>query len=227
MLGHRILTSELKRLCSLLGTTIGIGLSSVLSHDTYNFAIGFAALTVVHQGCNYLSLKAVPLAHFNRQRLEIVLKHFTTSGKIPSPAELAKEEVFFPFLSADTTKSWLSIGQPLEKVCPDPSDLQHLLNAAQDEAYILNIVESHIHLVFFKEVTGEDMIRGMFHAFLAKKELENMNGFADPATILKRTHADVIEQFRPLMQLFHENGWRTDSDSVSLESSSARRLSIG
>jgi hypothetical protein len=49
-------------MASLIRTTVGIGLSSLLAHDTYSFAMGFCVLTVIHQGCNYISLKSVPLA---------------------------------------------------------------------------------------------------------------------------------------------------------------------
>ena len=188
--------------------------------------MGFVVLTAVHQGCNYFSLKAVPLTHFNSQRLALVLTEFIDSGNIPSPVQLAKEEVFFPFLSADTTKSWLSIGNPLDKVCPQPSDLQLLLNALKDEAYVLSIVDSHIHLVLLTEASGEDMVRGMFHAFLARDKLKEMGGSADLTTILKTTHAKVNEQFPALIKGLDENGWKTETDSLSLESSSARRLSI-
>ena len=43
----------------LLGTALGVGLSSLLNHHASNFILGFCALAVVHQGCNYTTVHAV------------------------------------------------------------------------------------------------------------------------------------------------------------------------
>lgn len=211
-------------MASLMGTTVGIGLSSLLEHDTFNFAMGFCALTVVHQGCNYLSLKAVPLSHFNRQRLDLVLGRYIEKGDVPSPAVLTKEEVFFP-LAADKKKDWLSIGRPLKEACPEPSKLLPLLRAAPGESYLINLVKGRVHLVFFKEATGEDKIRGMYHAFLAHQQSTVLDG-SNACAIVEAAHEEVNEKFPIFIERLNDTGWKTGTEFTSLESRDAHRLFI-
>lgn len=214
-------------MASLIGTTMGIGLSSLLSHDTYNFAMGFCVLAVIHQGCNYLSLKYIPLCHFNRQRLGLVLEQYimdSTHGVIPSPVEVAKQEMFFPLLAADSTKSWLSIGSSLEDACPVPSDLQSLLAATSGKSYLINTVGDRVHLVFFGDACGEDKIRGMVHAFFIRQATQHGSDGLDPDLVIQKTNVQVQEQFPALLEQLHASGWKTCL--TSLESRDARRLSF-
>lgn len=213
-------------MASLIGTTIGIGLSSLLAHDTYNFAMSFCVLTVIHQGCNYISLKSVPLAHFNRQRLDLVLEQYISTGVIPSPVEVAKHEIFFPLLSADKTERWLAIGSPLDVACPVPSELQSLLMAASGESYLVSLVGSRVHLVFFKDASGEDKIRGVLHAFLIRQSTQHGADGLGADTVIHRTHEQVNEQFPALFKQLQDSGWKTGTEFTSLESSDAHRLSI-
>jgi hypothetical protein len=79
---------------SLIGTTLGIGLSSFLSSlssssSSYSIAVipqymNFTQLSVmaylccgiVHQTCNYWAVREVPITQFNRDRFDIVLHHY-------------------------------------------------------------------------------------------------------------------------------------------------------
>ena len=70
------------------------------------------------------------------------------------------------------------------------------------------------------------MFNFAFQLLFSKEKLKEMGGSADLTTILKTTHAKVNEQFPALIKGLDENGWKTETDSLSLESSSARRLSI-
>jgi hypothetical protein len=60
----------------LLGTVLGIALSSVLHHGAGNSCAGFLVLAVLHQGCNNAALQSVSLRHFNRHRLCIALQQY-------------------------------------------------------------------------------------------------------------------------------------------------------
>jgi hypothetical protein len=120
----------------LMGTSLGIGLSSVLFHVVsdaqdvpYYFMMGFGALAMIHQGCTYQSLQLVPLAHLNRHRLELVLSHYLETGHVMSPAEVAPLDLQIPWSSSVSTSSssWLSIGSPLEVVCSDSAEREQLL----------------------------------------------------------------------------------------------------
>lgn len=218
-------------MASLIGTSLGIGMSSLLAHDTYNFALAFCVLGVVHQGCNYLSLQSVALTYFNRQRLHIVLEQYMVDGTVLTPAQVALKESYFPLVSGDSaTSSWLSVGiTSLDKICPNPSDLHDALSHSsknlKDEtiSYIVRAMpDDHVHLVYFQNSTGEDMIRGMYHACLLHEHLEGKAEQREESQKLIPTRID--SRFESLLKEMHENGWKTNTEVTSLEQSHARRL---
>eukprot|EP00980_Cylindrotheca_fusiformis_P030952 scaffold25670_cov127-Cylindrotheca_fusiformis.AAC.3 len=131
---------------SLMGTSFGIGLSSVLAHDTYMFGLGFCGLAAIHQCCNYLSLRNVPLSHFNRQRLQIVIDHFLETNEVLTPKDVAEKEKFLPLIHRNIGAEWLAIGSPLTTMCSDASNLDAILKAVPDELYILHHTKEGTHL---------------------------------------------------------------------------------
>jgi len=214
-------------MASLIGTSLGIGMSSLLSHDTYNFAIGFCFLGAIHQCCNYLSAQSVGLTYFNRQRLHIVLDRYIEDNVVLSPEEVATRESFFPLVPVDSgTKDWLFVGSsPLESMCPTPADLHEVMvelpsdgeKRASGSYIIKGTPENHIHLMFFKDSSGQDVIRGMYHACLIRREKlgKNDGGAAEQANKI---------DFQMLIDRIHEKGWKTDTAVTSIEGSDARRL---
>jgi hypothetical protein len=220
-------------LASLIGTTVGIGLSSLLDHDTYNFAMGFCVLTVIHQGCNYISLKSVPLAYFNRQRLQLVMDQYLESdggAVVPDPAEVAHREVYVPLISADKTKIWLKIGAPLDAFCPVPSDLESLLAVTTGESYIICLTDDNIiHVVFLKDAGGEDLIRGMLHASLLRQSTTmDRRRYQSPpdSALVQSTHEEARKVFPELLEQLHVKGWKTGTEYTTIESSDAHRLFV-
>lgn len=221
---------------SLIGTSLGIGMSSLLSHDTYNFALCFCVLGVVHQGCNYLSVQSVALTYFNRQRLHIVLEQYMLDGTVLTPAQVARKESYFPLVSGDsTTSGWLSVGATsLEKVCPTPSDLREALTRSSgkeddnDESisYIVRAMpDDHVHLIFFQKSTGEDMIRGMYHACLLHEHLLKQQEKDEESDDFQNQLQNTIDSsFATLLAEIQEQGWRTGTEVTTLEHSHARRL---
>jgi hypothetical protein len=230
-------------MASLLGTTFGIGLSSLLSHDVYNFSLGFGVLALIHQGCNYASLKSVPLIHLNRHRLHLILEQYLRDirgqkRQVPMPTQVSTQEVYLPFIQADDSKTWLSIGSPLQEVCPVPSDLDELLETFSKESYILRRSSAvgqdpKIHLVFLKDAQGQDLIRGMFHAYLLRQQLQQLLLQKDPSSenandtnIDKHAYSQVEEIFPRFLQELQGHGWKTDTEVTTVEDSKARRLEI-
>ena len=218
----------------LVGTTLGIGLSSLLSHDVYNFSLGFGVLALIHQGCNYASLKSVPLYHLNRHRLHLVLEEYLRDirgqkRQVPIPTQVSTQEVYLPFIAADDSKTWLSIGSPLQEVCPVPSDLDELLKTFSKESYILRRgaagQDQKMHLVFLKDAQGQDLIRGMFHAYLLR-QLMQKDPSGDANNIDKLAYSEVEEIFPRFYDELQGNGWKTDTELTTVEGSKARRLEI-
>lgn len=207
----------------LLGTTVGIGLSPILG-DVTHFAMGFVCLSAIHQGCNYLGLKAVPLFNFNRRRLHIFMDEYVATGSILSPSQVAERENFVPVISKDDSKKWLLIGKRLSEVCPGgPEQLQPLLELLRNEKYVINLVGGRVHLVFHQQDTsGEDLIRGMLHAHILHDQYSSdqpMEAVALSYSVVRKTMDDLLDGM-------HEEGWKTGIEFTSIESSKARRFDV-
>jgi len=213
----------------LLGTIIGVGLSTALGHDPNSFIAGFVGLSLVHQGCNYASLHSVTLTHFNRHRLFLVLDHYLKHRKVLSPKSVAEREVYFPFLNEDDGHTWLSIGSSLLQVCPGGlNELETLQEACPGKTYLVNIShDDKIHLVFLEGATGEDLIRGMLHAFSLHDHRKHAPSAESRITEIAMTYQGVKELFPQLLEELSKQGWKTDTDATNVEPSNALRLSVG
>jgi len=79
----------------LIGTSLGITLLPILANVHHN-ALGFCLSEfAIHQGCNYLGLKAVSLLNLNRQRLNIKLDAFVgNSNDILSPSSRRRRKLY-------------------------------------------------------------------------------------------------------------------------------------
>jgi hypothetical protein len=196
----------------LIGTIIGISFSAITSYGNGIVAfptvpslqlidmqqcyslIGFMLLVGIHQSCNYIAVRNVALHHFNRHRLNIVLRHYvrmhtrslssnldtsTTHSDMAvlTPTIVAKSEhflpkLFYPFDSSDAYNEWLSIGCTLPSICPKGwQQFLQLREVCPQEKYIVNIALNDaitenkcIQLVYFDQATSTDIFRGMMHA---------------------------------------------------------------
>ena len=209
---------------SLVGTTIGIGLSSLLSHDVYNFSVGFGVLALIHQGSNYLSLKSVPLIHFNRHRLHLVLTHYLEHGDILSPKDVSEKEVYIPFLPADEFRNWLTIGPQLPQVCATPEEWKFLRSVFADEQHIATInPDGRVYLLFKQGAEGSDIVRGMMHAYLMKSMVSAVE---DPDLIVIESHRTLRTTYSDVLEQLQESGWKVSGDMTTVEGSKAKRIKI-
>ena len=236
-------------MASLVGTSLGIGLSTLLHHDTFNFGICFLCLSVIHQGCTYISLKHVPLDYFNRHRFHLAIEYHLKNQMIPSPLDVAKSEKFFPFLSSDSSSEWLLIGRSLREVCQTPMELQKYLTSAPGEAYLIqwNKKTHKIDIVFFADATEQDVCRGIYHACLLRYKVRQMDtgkppmskecvegtidresySFDDSYEIIDRkSHLQVQQNFQHFLNDLHKQGWDISSGVVDAEDKKSHRIQI-
>lgn len=208
----------------LVGTTLGIGLSPILA-DVHHYALGFVCLSAIHQGCNYLGLKAVPLFNLNRRRLNIILDEFVANNNIMTPSQVAEKENFVPLLSKDESKKWLSIGTPLPELCPGgPEQLRPLLDILRNEKYLINVVAGRVHLVYQRQDTsGEDLIRGMLHAHVLHHRFAEAES---PLEAISSSFQVVKKKTDSILEGMHKKGWKTATEYTSIESSRARRYDV-
>jgi Vitamin B6 photo-protection and homoeostasis len=193
----------------------------------YSSPIVILGLVIVHQTCNYVALRSVALHHLNRQRLGIILNHYiqcfcsdehelngnAVAEHVLTPIQVAEREKFLPQLfgfsrrfsqeSPEKNLDWLNIGCPLESICPKGSEqLMALLAACDNEQYMLNVdddtCDGRIQLVFFEQANGNDIIRGMLHAFVLRDSLVNRRAFVESHWIDKNS-PDVNKNLLPMI----------------------------
>ena len=88
--------------------------------------------------------KAVPLFHFDRHRLHLVLKSYVQSKNVLTPLGVVQQEVLFPGMKPDDT---------------------HLC-----KTYILDVFLGRVYLIFLHDATGEDLVKGMLDAHLVHSQ---------------------------------------------------------
>lgn len=199
---------------SLVGTALGIGLSPLLG-DVPHFMMGFLVLSFLHQGCNYLSLQAVPLAHFNRHRLHLVLQEAVgNQNGVLSPAQVASQETFLPFLTPDDSHNWLVLGSTIQDL-GGPAAVQDDLNASSSSrAYILTERNEKLHLVFKKDANASDLLEGMHHAYSMH------HGTHESAALSKA-------EFQQFLAQLTDEGWNLDTEVLRIEPHKAVRVDCG
>lgn len=126
---------------SLIGTSLGIAISSIVLQEDLQYFIGaFVLLSASHQFCTYQSLKYVALRHLNYERLMIVLEHFVKQNiqkiseqnalqdatmALLSPEQVAKMESFISLPSSrfnfefNLKSTPIVVGGKLSNVCPN------------------------------------------------------------------------------------------------------------
>lgn len=194
---------------SVFGTALGIGLSPVLG-DVPHFVMGFLGLSCIHLGCNYLALKAVPLSHFDRHRLHILMHaHFKEGGVILDPSQVASQESFLPFVVPDDSHAWLSLGSTIPEL-GGPAAVQELIDPEQ--SYVLTANDGRIHLVFYNETTSLDMMQGIHHAYW-------LHYYGSDRDVGKRK-----VEFQTFWTHLHDKGWNVEL--LRIEPPKAVRISV-
>mmetsp|Transcript_12 Transcript_12/g.12 ORF Transcript_12/g.12 Transcript_12/m.12 type:complete len:450 (+) Transcript_12:298-1647(+) len=180
---------------SILGTLIGIPLSSYAEGHVPMIAAYFFILSASHQYFTYESLKSVTFDEINKQRMYLIMKFYfkeiksfdsamkcgVDSSNI-NPYSLAKQESFFPFQNPHDFHQWLKIGSELNVLCPKGvHEFWHLRHycIGEQENYILNCCITQkdnnkfkvdtVWLTFLEDAKAEDIIRGYFHAYTLRK----------------------------------------------------------
>lgn len=209
----------------LIGTTLGIGLSPILG-DVTHFAMGFVVLSSIHLRCNYLSLKAIPLIRVDRHRLHLILKHYVITNKVLTPAQVAQQEVFLPGMTPDDTHLWLTIGSSMTTVCPKgPDELTLLQQAMIGEKYLVNMVQGIVHVVYYHDASGYDLVKGMLHA--------HMLYYHSCTGATQKDHDFICSKYHELQNNWDQirlnlsgAGWRMENEGSSVEDSNAFRIQL-
>lgn len=211
----------------LVGTALGVALSTtVLDHDPFNFVLGFFVLSAVHQGCNFMSLRYVAIDHLNRPRLDLLLDEYIKSGQVMTPEQVAINEPYLPLVKDKDSSDWLEIGRGLDSLAPNgPAELDELRVCFPDAKYL--IAPDHkgnkVYLTFLGDASGDDLIKGVLHARLLRKN-RLAGGHFDRVASIQSSFIEVKADFHSFVEHLQLNGWRTASTNI--EPSGSRRLAI-
>ena len=183
-----------------------------------------------------------------------------TPVKTLTPAQVAEKESFLPMMPPDDSVRWLTVGDSLLNICPSGiTELERLLLARKSagddrstnfsdfafdskeyEKYILKINppseangDGMVQLTYLEGATDFDILRGMFHSYVAHAFMSNNCPYSDGssnecigAQILTATHAIMTCQMPRFAECLQEVGWHIGAGFVTVECGSSHRLMI-
>ncbi|TFJ80709.1 hypothetical protein NSK_007886 [Nannochloropsis salina CCMP1776] len=178
---------------SILGTGLGIALSTALGSSWMALAPICAGLSFIHISCNYLSLRHVCLNTLNAERAEMVLDRFWSQGRIPHPGEVSGEERFmwpaiYDTVAPSALKSGLPIlrmGRALHEVA-SPLQLVRLARLFARDGYLLNARgrardgTATVDVLMKEDASVEDVLRACIHAYYVRREASARGWKAPP-----------------------------------------------
>ena len=226
---------------SLVGTTCGIGLSTLIGSDFKSVAMGFVVLSAIHEVCTYQALKAVQLRSLSKHRMHILLDHFVRqrSKSLPvvdsvlSPKDVTQHESFFPIVKQDDSYLWLKVGCGLQEICLDTKTYEEQL-VFNDEKYVLSLVRCsnspigyQIRLAFIDGAVGKDLIRAALHGYYLRFMLLTEGCTScDTFSLRSASYSQMAEVFEEFFEALQTKKWRTECEYVSIEGNLAYRISI-
>ena len=163
--------------------------------------------------------------------------------KLPlSPTEVAERESFLPMMPPDQSVRWLTVGASLVEICPSGvNELERLMiqkdadanDIEQYEKYILKVNSSTsdddgaVQLTFFEGASDDDLLKGMFHAYVAHVCSRNDVFKEDaPSEIAKHSHVVTKSRMPQFMNELGEKGWQMETGFVNVECGSSCRLQL-
>jgi hypothetical protein len=170
---------------SLCGTSLGLSIAAYLGQDYYSIVTAFVACSSIGLWATYLSLKNVTLTTLSLSRLDALLEHHVAHPRAPllSPVAVRRQE---EYLGSNSNMLPLHIGSDLDEAVSSQQELSAVLSLYKEERYLLTAHPGgpsqsiDIHLLFKQDVTKRDMLKGMYNAFLLRRDLAE-RGFASPS----------------------------------------------
>ena len=174
---------------SILGTGLGIVLSTALGSSWAALAPICAGLSFVHISCNYLSLRHVCLNTINAERMELVMQRYLTTGHIPAPGDISSIERFMTSAIYDTIAPsaleaglpTLRMGRHLDEVA-SVEQLPRLAEFFAKENYVLNARGKRgdrtatVDALMKEDASVQDVLRACVHAYYVRMEAGRQGG---------------------------------------------------
>lgn len=142
---------------------------------TFRTWILFVLFTSMHIYSNYRAVRALMLDQFNYQRLAIAAQRYISSGKVPSPEEMASLEPIFPgqdphakidlgvsFRDTFTTTSGFTAA-----VADSTAKYVIAMEPPQSSSHSLGQV--HLKVLLHRESDNIDLLKACFEALLIRQ----------------------------------------------------------
>ncbi len=178
----------------LIGTGLGVMVSPFIGSAFVNIFPAFIALAGIQLYSLYRAVSVVELNHFNRQRAEILIEHFLNTNEILSPSQVAKQERFIIVPSSS-----IIINPKLEQFASDLQELQLIRTKFVNEKYMVSKRNEKVNLIFLIGATTRDVVQGMLHALMLKK-----NEQADLAAVKERSLELITKVEQPGWTMSHD-----------------------
>ena len=171
---------------TLLGTVIGVGIAPIVGGNvTAILGVFFPATAATHYMA-YKAVSVIELSTFNRQRFELVMDEFLTSGKVLSFQDIAKHERFI--LSRSLFKS-VRINPPIKPELVD-STFEDSLRHTGYTIHHAKPSGGDILLFLSDQASPVQVLEGMFKACCISR-------------------AEDVGSFPKFLTAAHLAGWRT------------------
>jgi Vitamin B6 photo-protection and homoeostasis len=189
---------------SLIGTGFGIGLSAIIGAELTAIVPAFTVLAVIHLYYSYRAADEVALPTFNQQRAERVMLGYidrtvkgvqsgaiqsASNALVPTRDHVRALEVFIrPYVSTLDASSNLIVGASLSFCFGDlPHRLPLALTHFESQQHVLELRPLErsskddenevptVFLLFHRDATSKDVLRGYLHAVKLRLELLNID----------------------------------------------------
>lgn len=250
--GHaRTSHSALKSVAQLTHIKAG---SFVISRVTSPIAVwaSLLLLIAIHLYTNYMAVRSVILPTLNRQRATLALSALLTTGKPPTPFDVARHERIFPRSSALSSPPSRFLGHchvgvslstllrhlpgatgsgsrtyPPSSSSPTAVSPRALLATFARTPYVLwfDSRRRTAHIAFKAGCEPRDQLRAWCHALLVAGAHADGAADADGLTLLRRTGDELARSFEGYEAALREVGW--DLATGQLETRPRVRLAGG
>lgn len=220
---------------SILGTGLGIGLSTLTGASTVNVLGAFGVLSAVHIFSIYKSLACVSLRTLNCQRLHLVASHFIDAcgTQVPDLETVSKQEQFMPLLVSGYkslyTKSFVNTEASLDELSgSSPKELLRLKSFYANDKYLLNLAMSvggaaRIDLALRDDASSRDALFAHLHAALVQKALEapgaNTEMTSGSWAVVEQTFHESFALRDAFVEQLERSEWHTENLLVEEQNS--------
>jgi hypothetical protein len=156
-----------------------------------------------------------------------------------SPMQVSEIDFFLPLIPPDESANWLTIGAPLLEICPFGADelesllipslgenLSNINHFLGHEKYILKVKKGgNILLTFLESATENDILKGMFHAYIAHEFVSELPEQTSSGIIKKSLNVTNLNLQTFISHLKRTN-WEVGSGHVNVECGSSHRIGI-